>query len=264
MGLFDKKYCDICGEKIGLFGNRKLEDGNMCKTCAKKLSPWFDERRHSTLEEIQQQLAYREENKKAVADFRCSLELGEKPRVLFDEQGGTFMLANSSDPQDLQEENPDVFPLELVKSAKMDVDDYRTELYRENREGEKVSYNPPRYRYTYRIYIELDLNHPYADHIRFQLNQYAIEIERTESSFSLFGDSFNPNRDFEYRQYKDMGQEIIDRLMRTGPYAPQKEEPAENQPRQQEPEQPQYVVCPYCGSKTRRARFCENCGGNLE
>lgn len=32
MGLFDKKYCDICGEKIGLLGNRKLEDGNLCKT----------------------------------------------------------------------------------------------------------------------------------------------------------------------------------------------------------------------------------------
>ena len=30
MGLFEKKYCDICGEKIGLLGNRKLEDGNMC------------------------------------------------------------------------------------------------------------------------------------------------------------------------------------------------------------------------------------------
>ena len=35
MGLFDKKYCDICGEKIGLLGNRKLEDGNLCKDCAK-------------------------------------------------------------------------------------------------------------------------------------------------------------------------------------------------------------------------------------
>ena len=31
MGLFDKKYCDICGEKIGLFGNRKLEDGELCQ-----------------------------------------------------------------------------------------------------------------------------------------------------------------------------------------------------------------------------------------
>ena len=28
MGLFDKKICDICGEKIGLLGNRKLDDGD--------------------------------------------------------------------------------------------------------------------------------------------------------------------------------------------------------------------------------------------
>lgn len=63
MGLFDKKYCDICGEKIGLLGNRKLDDGNLCKECAKKLSPWFEERRHSTVEDIKQQLEYREANK---------------------------------------------------------------------------------------------------------------------------------------------------------------------------------------------------------
>ena len=29
--------CDICGEKIGLLGNRKLDDGNLCKDCAKKI-----------------------------------------------------------------------------------------------------------------------------------------------------------------------------------------------------------------------------------
>lgn len=40
-GIFDKKYCDVCGEKIGLLGNRKLEDGNLCKDCAAKLSPFF-------------------------------------------------------------------------------------------------------------------------------------------------------------------------------------------------------------------------------
>ena len=48
MGLFDKKYCDICGEKIGLLGNRKLENGNLCKNCARKLSPWFSDRRGSS------------------------------------------------------------------------------------------------------------------------------------------------------------------------------------------------------------------------
>ena len=66
MGLFDKKNCDICGEKIGLLGNRKLDDGNLCKNCASKLSPWFEERRHSTVEDIKRQLEYREKNKNAV------------------------------------------------------------------------------------------------------------------------------------------------------------------------------------------------------
>ena len=56
MGLFDKKNCDICGEKIGMLGNRKLEDGNMCKDCAKKLSPFCDDRRRCTLEQIKAQL----------------------------------------------------------------------------------------------------------------------------------------------------------------------------------------------------------------
>ena len=69
MGLFDKKFCDICGEKIGLLGNRKLEDGNMCKDCAKKLSPFFSDRRSSTIDEIKQQLAYREQNKVALKSF---------------------------------------------------------------------------------------------------------------------------------------------------------------------------------------------------
>lgn len=41
MGLFDKKYCDICGEKIGLLGNCKLDDGNLCKECSPKIIARF-------------------------------------------------------------------------------------------------------------------------------------------------------------------------------------------------------------------------------
>ena len=77
MGLFDKKYCDICGEKIGLLGNRKLEDGNLCKDCAKKLSPWFSDRRRSTVEDIKGQLTYREENREKAAQFCTTRSFGE-------------------------------------------------------------------------------------------------------------------------------------------------------------------------------------------
>ena len=61
--VFEKKECSICGGEIGLLGNRKLADGNLCKNCAKKLSPWFEERRQSTVEDIRRQLDYREMNK---------------------------------------------------------------------------------------------------------------------------------------------------------------------------------------------------------
>jgi len=29
--LFEKKICSICGGEIGLLGNRRLADGNLCK-----------------------------------------------------------------------------------------------------------------------------------------------------------------------------------------------------------------------------------------
>ena len=53
--MFEKKTCSICGGEIGLLGNRKLEDGNLCKE-AGKLSPFFSDRRASTVEQIAEQL----------------------------------------------------------------------------------------------------------------------------------------------------------------------------------------------------------------
>lgn len=81
MGFFDRKYCDICGEKIGLLGNRKLEDGNLCKECAQKLSRWFEERRHSTVEDIKCQLEYRKQNEKRYKAFILHDRLQQKPTM---------------------------------------------------------------------------------------------------------------------------------------------------------------------------------------
>ena len=83
--LFEKKSCDICGGDIGLLGNRKLDDGNLCKNCANKLSPWFSERRSSTVAQIREQLDYREKNREEVAKFHTTLTLGDHTKILFDE-----------------------------------------------------------------------------------------------------------------------------------------------------------------------------------
>ena len=150
MGLFDKKYCDICGEKIGLLGNRKLENGNLCKECAKKLSPWFSDRRNSTVEEIKAQLAYREENRQKVAAFHTTRTLGTNTKVLLDEDAGKFMVTRA---RDLQEANPDVLDFSDVTGCNLDIDESSTELKREDKDGKEVSHNPPRYEYSYDCFL---------------------------------------------------------------------------------------------------------------
>lgn len=118
MGLFDKKYCDICGEKIGLLGNRKLENGNLCKNCARKLSPWFSDRRGSTVEEIRAQLAYRAENQEKVAAFHTTRTLGADTKVLLDEDAGKFMVTRA---RNLAEANPDVLDFADVTGCNLDM-----------------------------------------------------------------------------------------------------------------------------------------------
>ena len=83
--MFEKKTCDICGGEIGLLGNRKLDDGNLCKDCAAKLSPWFSDRRRSSVSQIRDQLAWREQNADRVAAFNPTRTLGFGTKVLLDE-----------------------------------------------------------------------------------------------------------------------------------------------------------------------------------
>lgn len=259
MGLFDKKYCDICGAKIGLFGNKKVEDGNMCRDCARKLSPWFDDRRHTTLENIKEQLEYREQNRAAVADFHPTFEGGEDNIVYVDLQSRTFAVVDCS-PNEFEERNPDIFELKDVQSVDWEVSDTRTEITRTDRDGNEVSYSPPRYLYRYRFYITIRLDHPYVDTIRFQMNEYPLEIEHRDTSFFGISDP-NPTRDSEYRRLRDNAEEIKDVLTGTGKYRDKSDIATDSQGN----EVP-VVTCPYCGSRTRRTYTgrCEHCGGYLD
>ncbi|MBQ8763548.1 MAG: DUF4428 domain-containing protein [Clostridia bacterium] len=196
MGLFDKKYCDICGDKIGLLGNRKLEDGNMCKDCAKKLSPFFSDRRSSTVDEIKQQLAYREQNKQILAGFSPMLNFGEDDKIYIDPMKQSFVVS-SRNPGSWSDENPDVIPLSSVTNCNLRVDEDREEIYTQGKDGEEVSYNPPRYKFTYNFYIDINVNNPYFDEITVRLNDSDIEGMGT----------------MEYNRYQQMAQNVINNLM---------------------------------------------------
>ena len=199
MGLFDKKYCDICGEKIGLLGNRKLEDGNMCKDCAKKLSPFFSERRSSTVAEIKQQLAYREQNKQVLAGFSPMFTFGEDYKIYIDPMKQSFVVSRRN-PGSWSDENPDVIPLSSVTGCNLRVDEDREEIYTQGKDGERVSYNPPRYKFTYDFYIDINVNNPYFDEITARLNDSDVEGMGT----------------MEYNRYQQTAQQVINNLTQNG------------------------------------------------
>ena len=213
MGLFGKKKeCDFCGGEIGLLGNRKLEDGNMCKACAAKLSPWFSgrDRKKSTVAEIGAQLQAREANRQAVASFQNTRTLGSDYYMVYlDDVNGKFMV---TDKTNLREANPDVLDIASVTSAKLEIQDSRHEEKRQGPDGKEVSYNPPRYRYDYDFYVNVTLNHPYVDDMRFRLNQRTLEVyDQSGRNTGFFsGSTYSPGeRDALYQQFKQVGDQIV-------------------------------------------------------
>lgn len=160
--MFEKKACSVCGGEIGLLGNRKLEDGNLCKECASQLSPFFSERRHSTVAEISDQLAWREANKERVAQFNVTRTLGNDTKVLLDEDAQRFLVTTGGRWRDA---NPDVLDFSQVTGCDTEIRESRSELHWTDDDGEEHSYEPPRYDVDYDMYLTIHVNTPYFDEI---------------------------------------------------------------------------------------------------
>lgn len=280
MGLFDKKFCDICRNKIGLLGNRKLEDGNLCKDCAAKLSPWFSDRRRSTVEDIRAQLAYREENKVAVAAFHTTRTLGRDTKILLDEDARKFMVTSA---RNLMEANPDVLDYSQVTGCNLDIDEHKNELKHADKDGRQVSFIPPRYEYSYDFHVSIYVNHPYFDSMSVRLNPYSIKVgQRPISQLgpnnagrqaslvkgqivsnvlgTLAGQGVNTVASWnaEYNEYYNMGQEIVNALTQARQEI-RNEVKAQNAPKMA-------VTCPWCGATTipDASGCCEYCGGSVK
>lgn len=188
MGLFDKKECSICGAKIGLLGNKKLSDGNMCKDCEKKLSVWFKNRKESSISDIQNQLAKREANKEELNVFNATRAYGEFGCILIDENMKKFVaLSDTSDGffgdvkivtsiDQIKDKNPDIIEFSQVESVDIDVK-VTSKEEKQTVNGEQVSYNPKHYVYMALFYINIKIKqHPFIKSIKIQLNNNAIHI----------------------------------------------------------------------------------------
>ena len=270
MGLFDKKYCDFCGNKIGLLGNKKLEDGNMCKECASKLSPWFSERRHSTKADIQQQLAYREQNKAAVAAFHVTRTLGKYTKLYIDDNARKFMVTSSTD---LAKANPDVLDFAQALGCDLDIQESRNELKQKDQSGRLVSYNPPRYEYSYYLKAKIRVSNPYFDDMEFGVSSGYIktgeqQMTANPNGWNIHTTGFGTNlRTKEYYDCLNIGTQIkdaVDQMKNSAASGfPMRNDTPAPAPAPVAPKEP--VICPFCGAKTVPENgCCEYCGSRIE
>lgn len=241
--LFDKKHCSICDGEIGLLGNRKLEDGNLCKNCAAKLSPWFSDRRSSTVEEIRQQLEYREANKAKVEAFNATKTIGRNTKVILDEDARKFIVTRS---RNYKNDNPDVLDYADVTGCEIKTDESKSEIYRKDNDGKNVSYIPKRYKYEYEVEMLLHVNNPYFTEIKFDLTDSRVELMIP-----------NPRTSPEYKEAVALGEEIKKAL--TEAHQQIRDEIAEASAIKTK------VICPVCHATTipDANGCCEYCGSAI-
>ncbi len=94
MGLFKKKYCEFCGEKIGSFNRgKKFKDGELCCECSEELSSnWHDTIRY-TLADAVKHIDERKLNlEKLKSEFNPTAYYGFRPTLFVDEENKLFCI----------------------------------------------------------------------------------------------------------------------------------------------------------------------------
>lgn len=108
MGLFDKKYCDICGEKVNMLTQQKLADGYLCSDCKHKLGSFTSGWKQRSVQDVKTHLELREQNKQKYQQFCCSATAGGRNssiQVDFNNRWFIFAIDN----RDYKSGNPQVF-----------------------------------------------------------------------------------------------------------------------------------------------------------
>ena len=266
MGLFDRKNCDICGGKPGLLGGKKVEDGVICGKCAKKLSPWAENRRHSTLEDIKKQLAYREENKARIANFSVTRSISSDSYTVFiNDNTGEFVIGH-----DLSEdENPDIVKISQVTSCRLDMQQYKKRI--EDKDAQGNVYNV-RNEITYDFKMLIGINSPYFDDMDFQLNSFSVQSYDQGKIFeyqNIANQIVNALKPAAMNNGMNMGMNngMMNNGMNNGMMNGMMNNGMNMGMNNGMNNTPAGIVCPNCGWRSpdpaKQPKFCPSCGSKL-
>ena len=155
--------------------------------------------------------------------------------------------------RNLAEANPDVIDFSRVTGVELDIDEEQTEIKREDKDGNEISYNPPRYEFTCDFHVIIRVNHPYFDEICFRLNHSDVELNPGNPLPQMRKP--NPRLNADYREYDQMGKEIK-QILTEARQQVRAEAKAAAAPKQA-------ITCPWCGATTTpdAGGCCEYCGG---
>lgn len=153
MGLFDsilkKGKCGLCGADISAFNSTSLSDARICKSCKKKLSPYYVFTKNTgTLNSVKEHLAYRQRNAEQTRSFIVNHAISMYGKTLYiDKTHGWFCISKGI-PSPAS--NPDLFSLHWLTACEVNTEESKFEQY-EYKDNRQVSYSPPRYNYSLRI-----------------------------------------------------------------------------------------------------------------
>jgi hypothetical protein len=109
---------------------------------------------------------YRAQNQRVLAGVHPTAVAGTNTKVYIDQPARKFFVTAATN---WREANPDVIDFSQVVDVQTEVTEHRTEQFHRDREGNQVSFNPPRYRYSYEFETTILVDSPWFNRIRFEL-----------------------------------------------------------------------------------------------
>ena len=242
MALFEAKYCSLCESKLGLLGTTRLANGQLCKSCAAKLSPLLTHVKKRTLSEIQGHLRYREENQKKMESFHPDAVFGRTKKIYVDTKQRLFCVSRS----DYRSANADLISFDQIRDLDVHINEDKDEIYDTDAEGKSVSFDPPKYHYDYEFSARIEVDSQWFDSI-------TVDLSDGDHPEEAWNDSF---RQYE-EQLRNLWVALGNEELKEPLWEEKKEEAAAEQKEEKADENK--WRCVKCGAENT-GKFCTECG----